>query len=86
MSDPTYHFGKIHDAISNPKGDRARMIDWHIDSILDDFKDSDSINAMNRIASKLTEYVNRNLQSKFETREYARKLVREWKQLCGERY
>ena len=86
MASTTYHFEKISDAISNPKGDHARVIDWHIDFILDDHRDSNSIDAMKRIASKLTEYVNRNLNSKFETREYARQLVREWKNLCGEIY
>ena len=86
MSSPTYHFEKIHDAISNPKGDHAQMIDWHIDAILGDFKDSNSIDAMNRIASELKNYVEKNLKSKFKTRDYARQLAREWKSLCGERY
>ena len=86
MSSTTYHFEKISDAISKPKGDHARMIDWHIDSILDNHKDSNSVDSMKQIASKLTEYVERNLTSKFKTREYARQLVSEWKNLCRELY
>ena len=86
MSMTTYHFEKIHDAISDPKGDLARMIDWHTDGILEEHEDSDHIDAMRQIASKLTEYVNENLTSKFRTRDYARQLADEWKSLCGERY
>ena len=86
MSMTSYHFGKIHDAISNPKGDLAHGIDYDINSILEEHKDSDHIEAMKRIASELREYVNRNLTSKFKTRDYARQLVREWKNCCGERY
>ena len=86
MPSTTYHFEKISDAISNPKDHHARVIDLHTNFILDDHKDSNSIDAMKQIASKLTEYVNRNLISKFETREYARQLVREWKNLCREVY
>ena len=86
MSMASYHFGKIHDAISDPKGDRALAIDYHIDSILHEHEDSDHIDVMKRIASELTEYVNRNLTSKFKTRDYARQLADEWKKLCGERY
>ena len=48
------------------------IIDHHIDSILDDHKDSDPLDALKRIASKLREYVKRNLISKFETKGYAR--------------
>lgn len=86
MSMTTYHFTKIHEAISDPKGDRARKIDDHIDYILEEHQDSNYIEAMNRIASELREYVNRNLTSKFKTKDYARGLRREWKKLCGERY
>lgn len=86
MSMTTYHFTKIHDAISDPKGNHAHAIDWHIETILDEHKSSDHIDAMKRISSELREYVNRNLTSKFKTRDYARQLVREWKNLCGERY
>ena len=86
MSMTTYHFEKIEDAISKPKGDHANMIDWHIDTILDEHKDSDNIDAMKSIASELREYVEKNLTSKFKTRDYARKLAREWKNLCGELY
>ena len=86
MSMTTYHFTKINDAISDPKGDRAHAIDYHIDSILHEHEDSDHIEAMKRIASELTEYVNRNLTSKFKTKDYARRLRRELKKLCGERY
>lgn len=72
MLSTSYHFSKISDAISNPKGDHAYIIDHHIDSILDDHKDSDPLDALKRIASKLREYVKRNLISKFETKGYAR--------------
>ena len=86
MSSTTYHFEKINDAINNPKGDHAHMIEYHIDSILDNHKDTNGIDAMKQLASKLREYVEKNLTSKFKTREYARQLVREWKGLCGELY
>ena len=87
MSISTYHFGKIYEAISHPKGTHAScLIDYHIEIILDDFKDSDNIEAMNEIALKINDYVKKNLKSKFETRKYARQLVREWQQLCGKRH
>ena len=86
MSMTTYHFEKISDAISYPQGSSAKMIDWHIDTILEEHEASDHIDAMKRIASQLREYVERNLISKFKKRDYARQLVREWKNLCGERY
>ena len=86
MSMTTYHFTKISDAISYPKGNSAQIIDLHIDSILNEHKDSDNIDGIKRIASQFREYVKRNLTSKFKTREYARQLVREWENLCGELY
>ena len=85
MSMTSYHFGKIHDAISDPKGDLAHGIDYDINSILEEHEDSDHIAAMKRIASDLRVYVNRNLTSKFKTRDYARQLADEWESLCGER-
>ena len=85
MSMTSYHFTKISDAISMPQGDHANIIDSHIDYILEAHKGSDYIEAMNWRASKLREYVNNNLTSKFKTRDYARQLVREWKTLCNDR-
>lgn len=86
MSMTTYHFTKISDVISYPKGDLAHGVDYDINEILNEHADSNNIDEMKRIASQLTEYVDKNLTSKFQTREYARQLVRRWKNLCGEIY
>ena len=81
MSNLSYDIQQIHEAISDPKGDRAVAVGchgWGIDAILDDCKKYLSENQFVQaedIIEKLREYVKRNLGKKFKTMGYARKLV-----------
>ena len=81
MSNLSYDIQQIHEAISDPKGDKAVAVGchgWGIDAILDDCKkylsETQFVQAEN-IIEKLREYVKRNLEKKFKTMGYARKLV-----------
>ena len=50
MSMTTYHFTKISDAISNPKGAHAHMIDYHVDYILTQVATYKTIDIKNTLA------------------------------------
>ena len=86
---PHYWFDKIHEAISNPKGDRAHLVTFqgfYIDDLLDHYKDAlskeskDNLLEVEHLAEKLREYIQKNYTSgKFQTREYARKLASDLK-------
>ena len=89
MPHPSYWFEKIHEAISNPKGDRAHLVTFqgfYIDDLLDHYKDAlskeskDNLLEVEHLAEKLREYIQKNYTSgKFQTREYARKLASDLK-------
>ena len=88
MPHPNYWFEKIHEAISKPKGDHAYLVTFqgfYIDDLLDHLSKDDSLSKDNsleaeHLAEKLREYIQKNHTSrKFQTRNYARKLVSDLK-------
>ena len=89
MPHPSYWLDKIHEAISNPKGDHAHVVTFqgfYIDDLLDHYKGSlsqeskDNLLEVEHLAEKLREYIQKNYTSgKFQTREYARKLASDLK-------
>ena len=84
----TYDLIQINEAINNPKSDKAHAVaeGWGIDSLLVYCKNSlseDDLPNAEIIIEKIREYVKRNLQSKFETKKYARELVSNLKKILG---
>ena len=89
MSLPAYWFEKINEVINTPKGNRAWRVNFegtYIDELFDHYKDSVSQNDLlevEHLMEKLREYIQRNCTSKFQTKEYARKLVSDLKAVLG---
>ena len=92
MPHPSYWFEKIHEAISNPKGDRAHLVTFqgcYIDDLLDHYKGSLSKDNLlelevEHLTEKLREYIQKNYTSgKFQTRKYARKLASDLKTILS---